>query len=112
MADRTLGLNGATYSKVLGRIAEQDREQGRLSGAVSPDESDLLAVTDGERHGIQDASSAYLDTQISDDQHLAPRRLMGVNEPASKMKRATECHLAKTHTPILPENASYDTMKT
>jgi hypothetical protein len=41
---------------VGGECAGQDLEQGRLSGAVRPDEPDAIAIGDGEAHGFEEGA--------------------------------------------------------
>jgi hypothetical protein len=45
---------------MLGVLTQQDRHQGRLAGAVSPDDAHLLGVADGERDGVEDTPSTDL----------------------------------------------------
>ena len=72
VADLSLVLYRAGDAQVLWRVAEQHRKQCRLAGAVSPDQADLLAVSDRERHRVENTACANLYTQIPDYKHLAP----------------------------------------
>ena len=72
VAQRALVADRARDAQVLGVITEQHRQERRLAGAVSTDQSHLLTVADGERDGVEDTSRTDLDSQISNYEHLAP----------------------------------------
>jgi hypothetical protein len=71
MTDRPLLLDRTSNAKVLGGVAKQYREQGRLTRAVAPDEADLLSITNGKGDRLENAACAYLYFQISNYEHLS-----------------------------------------
>src|SRR5699024_9448787 len=51
------------------QTAGEEREEGRLAGAVAPDEADLLAGLDGERGAVEDELDAAAQRDLGQNEH-------------------------------------------
>jgi hypothetical protein len=71
MADPTLVLDRATDTQVLWRLAKQHRQQCRFSGAVAPNQANLLAVAHREGNWLENTACTNLYSQIPNYEHLA-----------------------------------------
>ena len=70
------------------RKATQDLKERTLAGAIGPDQGHALAMTDGQRGHIENASPLDLETQVPDiDDSLKQRCVHSTHNSAFRMRR-------------------------